>query len=121
MDSDAEQAETHRRIDTLRQKTVAKLRAAAGERNLIAVAIRQFLDEGMDIVYSPSALWDHLSISHPDLTTQAGYDKTERERIIRIFGTVAWEKFGGGRPSPAGHPHEQADAEPGATADRPHD
>jgi hypothetical protein len=110
MDTDAEQTETIDLIDALCQQTVARLRAAAGERELIAAAIRQFLEEGMEIVYSPSALWDYFAISHPDLPTQAGYNQVERDRIVRIFGTVSWEKFGGGEPPPAGYPHEQQDA-----------
>ena len=117
MDTDAEQAETSRRINALRQETVARLRAAAGEREPIAAAVRRFIDEGMEIVFSPSALWDYFAISHPDLPTQAGYDKADRDRIVRIYGTVSWEKFGGGRPVPAGYPHERRDAEPGAASE----
>ncbi len=108
MDTDAEQADSRRRMARLRQETVARLRAAAGAREALAAAIRQFLDEGMAIVYSPSALWDYFAISHPDLPTQAGYDQAGRDRIIRIFGTVSWEKFGGGKPPPPGYPQEDA-------------
>ena len=105
MGADLGPADTGRDIEVLRQQTAANLRAAAGQREALVVAIRRFLDEGMGIIASPSALWDFFAISHPDLPTQAGYHGTERDRILRIFGTVSWQKFGEGEPPPAGYPH----------------
>jgi hypothetical protein len=48
------------------------LRAAQGDRAAIVAAIEQFLDEGMAIVYSPSALWDYFATSSPSSARLAG-------------------------------------------------
>jgi hypothetical protein len=114
-------------MNALRRATAERLRAATGPRDAIVAAIEQFLDEAESIVdegklrvYSPSALWDHFAISSPSIPEMAGYDTQGRDRIVRIFSTVAHKRWGDGRPLPPDWPwHEQESADANALADGP--
>jgi hypothetical protein len=103
MDADEWQAETRRRMDALIERSAAGLRAA-GDRAAVVAVIRPFLDEGMEIAGSPSALWDHFGT----VLRRAGFDAARRDWGFRIFSTVTRERFRGGRPFPPDWPwHEQ--------------
>jgi hypothetical protein len=85
-------------------QTAAALRAAGGDRETIIAAIRRFLDAGMAIVYSPSAMWDYFRTT----LDRAGFNDEEKDRRTRIFSTVTNEVFQGGRPYPPDWPwHER--------------
>lgn len=109
--ADETEDDTRERIQCLRTATAERLRLACGDRGAIVAAIEQFLDEGMPIVYSPSALWDYFATSSPSVPKLAGYDATGIDRITRIFSTVTWERWGEGQPLPPDWPwHEQPEA-----------
>jgi hypothetical protein len=91
-------------MDMLIGETGAALRAAGEDRAAIITAIRRFLDAGMAIVYSPSAMWDFFGM----VLHRARFNKHEKDRRNRIFSTVTNEVFQGGRPYPPDWPwHER--------------
>ncbi|MBV9124052.1 MAG: hypothetical protein JO112_11895 [Planctomycetes bacterium] len=94
------ESESDATMKALLRDTVVRLRAASGSRESIVVAIKQFLDEGMKIVYSPSAMWDFFG----PLPRKAGYNERDTDRIMRIFSTVVNEVIMGGRPYPPDWP-----------------
>jgi hypothetical protein len=88
---------------------VADLHAAGNDRSAIVAAFGRFIDAGLPVCGSPSALWDHLSAT----LWKAGYDRPCRDRRTRIYGTVSHQRFGGGRPLGADWPwHEHPEADP---------
>jgi hypothetical protein len=96
-------------MDMLIGETGAALRAAGEDRAAILPAIRRFLDEGMAIMNSPSAMWDFFGV----VLYRAGFNEEEKDRRMRIFSTVTRERFQGGHPYPPDWPwHEQEQAEP---------
>ena len=104
------------RVTTWIERSAAGLRSAGDDRASIIAVFERFLDEGMVIVYSPSAMWDYVSMA----IRRAGFDASQRDRRMRIYSTVTNRRFQGGRPYPPGWPwHEAEDAEPGTAADRP--
>jgi hypothetical protein len=94
------QADTRRRLDAVNADTAAELRAAGDDREPIAAVIRSFLDRALDVLYHPSALWFEFEAA----LRQAGFDAVQRDRRMRIYGTVSHERFGGGRPLPPDWP-----------------
>ena len=98
-------------MDLLFAETGASLRAAGDDRAAIIAAIRRFLDEGMAIMYSPSAMWDFFGM----VLHRAGFNQQEKDRRMRVFSTVTNERFQGGRPYPLDWPwleHDQPQPEP---------
>ncbi len=84
---------------------VAALHAAGEDRERIAAAFGRFIDAGLPVCGSPSALWDHLGTA----LRRAGYDAAGRDRRTRIYSTVSHQRFGG-RPLPSDWPwHEHTD------------
>jgi hypothetical protein len=91
-------------MDRVLDETAAQLRAAGEDRQAIMAAIRRFLDAGMTIIYSPSAMWEFFDTA----LRRAGFDGQECDRRTRIFSTVTNEVFQGGRPYPTDWPwHER--------------
>jgi len=98
-------------MDMLIGETAAALRAAGEDRAAIITAIRRFLQAGMAIVYSPSAMWDFFGV----VLRRAGFTWQEHDRRMRIFSTVTNEVFQGGHPYPPDWPwHERTEPEPPA-------
>lgn len=58
----AEEQDSSDPMHTLIGETAAALRAAGEDRAAIITAIRRFLQAGMAIVYSPSAMWDFFGM-----------------------------------------------------------
>jgi hypothetical protein len=77
-----------------RERSAAALRAAGDDRAAIIAVFERFIDEGMAIVYSPSALWDHVST----VIRRAGFDRSRWDRRMRLYSTVSNQRFSGGRP-----------------------
>ena len=104
------------RITAWMEQSAAALRSVGDDRAAIIAVFERFLDEGMAIVYSPSAMWDYVGMA----LRRAGFDASQRDRRMRIFSTVTNWRFQGGRPYPPDWPwHETEDAERGAAPDRP--
>jgi hypothetical protein len=95
-------------MQLLISEIAAALQAAGEDRIAIIPIIRRFLDEGMAIVHSPSAMWDHFgTVLH-----RARFNEQEKDRRTRIFSTVTNEMFEGGRPDPPDWPwHERRTTE----------
>lgn len=101
------------RVEEAVAELAAGLLAAGDDRERIAAAYRRFIDAGFPVCGSPSALWDYVGTA----LRRAGYDAPERDRRLRIYSTISWERFGT-RPYPPGWPwHEHPDAPP-STASR---
>jgi hypothetical protein len=81
-------------VATWRERSVAGLRSAGDDRAAIVAVFERFIEEGMAIVYSPSALWDHVAT----VIRRAGFDGTQWDRRMRIYSTVSNRRFQGGRP-----------------------
>ena len=75
-------------------RSAAGLRSAGDERAAIVAVFERFIDEGISIVYSPSALWDYVST----VIRRAGFDTSQWDRRMRIYSTVSNQRFQGGRP-----------------------
>lgn len=100
---DPQRVEVARQVDALIDRAASGLRDAGDDRTAVIAVIRAFLDEGMGVVGSPSALWDHFGT----VLRRAGFDPAQRDRRLRIFSTVTGERFRGGRPYPPDWPwHE---------------
>jgi hypothetical protein len=98
------------RIEAVIDRAATGLRAAGDDRAAIIRVFESFLDEGMAVVYSPSAMWDYLGT----VLRRAGLDAAQQDRRYRIFSTVTNRRFRGGKPYPPDWPwHETPDAEPG--------
>jgi hypothetical protein len=96
-------------MNMLISESAARLRADGEDREAIIATIRGFLDAGMAIVYSPSAMWDHFGT----VLRRAGFNEQERDRRMRIFSTVTQEVFMDGQPYPPDwrwHEHDGAEA-----------
>jgi hypothetical protein len=92
-------------LDALLLRTADELRAAGGDRGLIAAAFERFLDEGMPIIGEAEALYDPVQT----LMERAGFDARQTDRGMRIFSTVAADRFLGGRPYPPDWPWHEVD------------
>jgi hypothetical protein len=92
-DEPAEQ-QTRDLVEEWLERSVAGLRSAGDDRAAILAVFERFIDEGMAIVYSPSALWDYVSMA----IRRAGFDASQRDRRMRIYSTVSNRRFQGGRP-----------------------
>jgi hypothetical protein len=100
-------------MHTLIGETAAALRTAGEDRAAIITAIRRFLEAGMAIVYSPSAMWDFFGM----VLHRAGFNEQQKDRRTRIFSTVTNEIFQGGHPYPLDwrwHEQERTEPEPPA-------
>jgi hypothetical protein len=76
------------------ERSAAGLRSAGEDRAAIIAVFERFIDEGMALVHSPSALWDHVGTA----IRRAGFDASQRDRRMRIYSTVSNRRFQGGRP-----------------------
>jgi hypothetical protein len=98
------------------ERTASNLRAAGGDRTAIIAVYERYLDEGMVLVYSPSAMWDYLN----SVMQLAGTSRQEKDRLYRIFSTVTQQKFRGGQPYPPDWPwHENEPSDPTVATERP--
>jgi hypothetical protein len=78
----------------LREETIARLRAAEGDREKIEAAISRYLDQGAKCGMSPYILWDYFAISSPGIPGRAGYCDYECEQMTDLFARLSEEKFG---------------------------
>ena len=91
------------------ERSATGLRSVGDNRAVIIAVFERFLDEGMALIYSPSAMWDYVSM----VIRRAGFDESQRDRRMRIFSTVRNQRFHGGRPYPPDWPwNVNEDAEP---------
>ena len=75
--------------------TVARLKAADGDREGIEAAIRRYVERGDGCGMSPMILWDYFAISSPGIPERAGYCGYEGEQMIAVFDRLSRERFGG--------------------------
>lgn len=75
--------------------TVARLEAAAGDRERVESAIRRYVELGLKLGMSPMVLWDYFAISSPRIPERAGYHADESERMVDMFDRLSREHFGG--------------------------
>jgi hypothetical protein len=75
--------------------TVARLRAADGDRERIESAIRHYIERGDKLGASPYDLWDFFAISAPGIPERAGYCGYESENMVEVFVRLSKERFGG--------------------------
>ena len=116
MADDPSEEEIENRITAWIERSAAALRSAGDDRAAILAVLERFLDEGLAIVYSPSAMWEYASMA----MRRAGFDASQEDRGLRIYSTVTNRRFQGGRPYPPDWPwHEAEDAEPGTASARP--
>lgn len=91
------------RIAAWIDQSAAGLRDADGDRAAIVAAFETFIADGLKLVHSPSALWDHVATA----IGRAGFAGAEWDRRMRVYSTVANQRFQGGRPYPPDWPwHE---------------
>jgi hypothetical protein len=76
------------------ERSAAGLRSAGDDRAAIIAVFERFIDEGMALVHSPSALWDYVST----VIARAGFDGSRWDRRMRIYSTVSNQRFQAGRP-----------------------
>jgi hypothetical protein len=69
-------------MDGLIGETAAARRAAGECSEATVAAVRRFLDAGMEIVYSPLAVWDFFGSA----LRRAGFDEQEQDRRTRRIG-----------------------------------
>ena len=79
----------------LRDDTVARLKAAGGDRERIESAIRRYVDRGTKLGASPYDLWDYFAISSPGIPERAGYCGYECQQMVAVFERLTKERFGG--------------------------
>jgi hypothetical protein len=76
-------------------ETVARLKAADGDRERIEDSIRRYIERGDKLGAPPYDLWDFFSISTPGIPELAGYCGAESEQMEAVFARVTKEQFGG--------------------------
>jgi hypothetical protein len=74
--------------------TIARLRAADGDRERIESSIRRYIDRGHTLGMSPMILWDYFAISSPGIPERAGYCGYECEQMVAVFDRLTKERFG---------------------------
>jgi hypothetical protein len=79
----------------LRDETVARLKAAAGDRERIESTVRWYIERGSKLGASPYDLWDFFAISSPGIPERAGYCGSECEQMVAAFDRLSKERFGG--------------------------
>lgn len=87
--------------------TAERLRRAGHDRQAIVVAITQYLDAfACDTVgYSPSTLCGQFVWDTPSVLSLAGFEGTESDRVMRVYATVARNRWQPGSPPlPPDHP-----------------
>jgi hypothetical protein len=82
------------KFDKLVEDTVARLKAADGDREGIEAAIRRYIERGDKFGASPYDLWDFFAISSPGIPERAGYCGAEGERMVAVFDRLSTERFG---------------------------
>jgi hypothetical protein len=85
-----EWAKFHRLVDD----TVARLKAADGDREQVEYAILRYIDRGHALGMSPLILWDYFAISSPGIPGRAGYCGYECEQVVALFDRLSKERFG---------------------------
>ena len=106
-DDAALQAARDTYIEEVRRTTAERLQRACGDRQSIAAVITQYLNAfACDTIgLSPSTLLGHFYWDIPSVPALAGCDAVEAERVIRIYATVAGERWNPGSPPlPLDHP-----------------
>ena len=83
------------RFHKLLDDTVARLKAADGDRESIEAAIRRYIERGDKLGASPYDLWDFFAISSPGIPERAGYCEAECEQMVGVFDRLSKERFGG--------------------------
>ena len=83
------------RFRRLVDDTVARLKAAGGDREGIEAAIRQYIERGDGCGMSPMILWDCFAIRSPGIPERAGYGGVECDRMVATFDRLSGERFGG--------------------------
>lgn len=78
----------------LRDETVARLKAADGDRERIDSAIRRYIDRGGKLGASPYDLWDFFAISSPGIPERAGCCGYESDQMVAVFERLSKERFG---------------------------
>jgi hypothetical protein len=73
------------KFDRLVDDTVARLKAADGDREAIEAAIRRYIERGDKFGMSPMVLWDYFAISSPGIPERAGYCGYECEQMVATF------------------------------------
>jgi hypothetical protein len=76
-------------VDEVVAELAAALLAAGNDREQVAAAFGRFIDAGLPICGSPSALWGYVSMA----LRKAGCDAAETDRRMRVYWTVSWERF----------------------------
>jgi hypothetical protein len=75
--------------------TVARLKAADGDREGIETAIRRYIERGDKFGMSPMTLCDYFAISSPGIPERAGYCGFDAERMVALFERLSSERYGG--------------------------
>ena len=83
------------KFDKLVDDTVARLKAADGDREGIEAAIRRYIGRGDKLGASPYDLWDFFAISSPGIPERAGYCPAECEQIVMVFDRLSKERLEG--------------------------
>jgi hypothetical protein len=74
--------------------TVARLKAADGNREGVESTIRRYIERGDKLGMSPMILWNYFAISSPGIPQRAGYCGDECEQMVAIFDRLSRERFG---------------------------
>jgi hypothetical protein len=82
------------RFKRLVDETIARLKAAAGDREKIQSAIGRYLERGSKLGMSPMILWDYFAIRSPGIPQWAGYCGYECEQMVAVFDRLSKERFG---------------------------
>jgi|GEM_PF-3296463 len=77
------------------EDTVARLKAADGDRERIEAALRRYIEQGDKCGMSPFILCDYFAISSPGIPERAGYCGIECEQIVAVFQRLSSARFGG--------------------------
>ena len=77
------------------EDTIARLKAADGDREGIEAAIRRYIDRGDKFGMSPMTLWDDFAISSPGIPERAGYCGADCEQMVAVFDRLSKERFDG--------------------------
>jgi hypothetical protein len=94
MTDEPTEQQTNNLVAAWLERSAAGLRSAGDDRAAILAVFEGFIDEGMPLIHSPSALWDYVST----VILRAAFDASQRDRRMRIYSTVSNQRFSGGRP-----------------------
>jgi hypothetical protein len=97
-------------MEAVIDRAATGLQAADDDRAAIVRVFEAYLDEGMVVIFSPSAMWGYLGT----VLCRAGLDAAQRDRRYQIFSTVTCQRFQGSQPYPPDWPwHETPETEKG--------